>query len=263
MVLRIFETEEAKYYLGLGNHLESSAPLFEDVDFSELDFIVLENGGMSTTDFFDDLTNIQYSELSGQISEHPSLPIYAVDFTPELFQSLWLAVIGEGLPVAVGAGWAVKASWRLYKEKASRRSFLKNLSQLLVGTALAIHPVSTLLFNGDTELFPPLRTLYSVESMLLPTPIVGFRDALCAKKISEYLVPRHWQPGKKVTAAIVYGAGHSGIELQLQNPNFRDATLELYADVLGYASPEELNRVLEIRSEQNGFLVEELDCGIF
>ena len=43
MTLRIFETEQAKYYLGLGDHLESSAPLFEEVDFSSIDFMVLED----------------------------------------------------------------------------------------------------------------------------------------------------------------------------------------------------------------------------
>ncbi len=42
MTLRVFETNDAKYYLGLGNHFFSNAPIFEEVDFSSIDFMVLE-----------------------------------------------------------------------------------------------------------------------------------------------------------------------------------------------------------------------------
>ena len=41
MALRTFETDDAKYYLGLGRHDQDSSPIFEDVDFESLDFLLL------------------------------------------------------------------------------------------------------------------------------------------------------------------------------------------------------------------------------
>lgn len=47
MALRVFETADAKYYLGLGNHLSSSAPIFKGVNLGSLDFMVLESGSLT------------------------------------------------------------------------------------------------------------------------------------------------------------------------------------------------------------------------
>lgn len=258
MVLRIFETEEAKYYLGLGNHLESSAPLFEGVDFSEIDFLVLENGLFSSEEFLGFLqSNSFYGELYDKIySENPTLSIYTVDMIQR--DPLFL-IAAEAPSVALGVMWTGGGVKEAIK-KNSRRSFLKILGKTLGGIALVSDPLLFYLGGEQNSLF---RQFHSLHTLAVPTPLLGFRDALCAKKVSEYLVHRHWQPERKVNAALVYAPAHSGIELQLQNPDFTDATLELYADILGYASPEELNRVVEIRSEKNGFLVEELDCGLF
>ena len=69
-------------------------------------------------------------------------------------------------------------------------------------------------------------------------------DAVTAKKVSQYLLPRYQQGGRKVHAALVYGTEHASLETKLQNQDLTDATLDFYHGFWGLGSNRELNRVI-------------------
>ncbi len=114
---------------------------------------------------------------------------------------------------------------------------------------------------GNKNSHPINTGLASLRTSLIPTAIVGFRDALAAKKISEYLVPKHKQEGRKVQAAILYGAAHAGIEAKIKHPWTADATLWLYHDLFRYGDTAELNQIREIFPGKDEFV--EDNCGLF
>lgn len=260
MVLRIFETDDAKYYLGLGNHISSSAPLFEEVDFSELDFLVLEDSGVSPDFLKNYLEQDQYRELYRRIcTENANCSIYGVDCHSNLF----LGSTSETLKL--GAGFYVGALGiedLRQKRTVSRRHFLRGGLRLAGGIVLGSFPFP--FFYSFSPDVPPLRYAHDLSSTCLPTLTEGFRDAVTAKKVAEHLVPKHRQEGKKVQAALLYGAGHSGMETKLKHPEIADATIGLYHDLLGLCSNEELNRVLEIRHNSDGDpIIKAYSCDIF
>src|SRR3989344_1073379 len=73
MALHTFETDTARYYLGLGRHDESSAPLFKDVDISSLDCMVLECMGCNVSSFFFD--DLQYKDITRRLRDE-AVPMY-------------------------------------------------------------------------------------------------------------------------------------------------------------------------------------------
>ncbi|MBS3170113.1 hypothetical protein J4210_06545 [Candidatus Woesearchaeota archaeon] len=252
MALHTFETDTARYYLGLGNHGESSAPLFADVDISSLDFMVLERMGMVVPEqLFDDP---QYSEITRQLRAE-AVPLYSVDYdtgegTSDL---LFLSTMAVGLgTMAVGISEIIAGEYgegsALVGGGSLPASVLYHLSR---GSALAEMPrrCHSLVLN-------------SLWTSLMPIPLVGFRDAVAAKKIGEYLVPKHrHEDGSKVQVGILYGLFHSGIETKLQSPWLADATLWLYHDLFGYGDTAELNQIQELVPGKEQFTIH--DCGLF
>lgn len=255
MRLETFETEDAVYYLGFGNHLTSSAPIFRNIDFSELDLMVFEDGGIDLSR--EVRLHLQYADIYEKIQrENPSLPIYGVDVPGHSQIIIFLEILG--------ALYAIDRSERIIKNKESRREFLKNtiglvgsLSAVDLSTSF-IEAVNTMTINNER-----ISDAYKLRSNFAPTPIVGFRDAVTAKKISEYLVPKHKTDGRKPQVALLYGELHSGIETKLRHPEIADATIKAYR-AIGYSSPEELNEVREVvRDEYGNSRIVRHNCGLF
>ncbi len=261
MALRKFETENARYYLGLGNHTTSSNNIFEDIDFLEIDLLVFEDTpGLCSLDEIE--SNHQYEELySRAIRENPRVSIYGVDII-----SLSACTAFEGVLAALGLGFAYKSSKILLKEQKlmNRRDILKNIGIISGGTFLGSPVFSVANAVSGKYDVPGIAEYNNVKTNMFPTPPVGFRDAVIAKKISEYLVPKHRQDkDNKVNVALIYGALHSGIETKIKNPWISDKTIHFYNDLLGYMSKEDLNQVREVIKDNGSLKVVYHDCKLF
>jgi len=255
MTLQTFETKDAKYYLGLGDHTKSSAPIFEEVDFSSLDFMVFESGPFTSAEGFHKILGYdrQYSQIYERIlKESKNISLYGLDRADlSNIESAVEDVFESGLAISLAIVGLNKAT----KKTATRRDILKGAGILFGGLCLTGIPIAVNL--------PKAPEINSIRTNLLPSPVLGLRDALAAKKIANYLIPKHKQEGRKLQVAIIYGAMHSGIELRLQHPSLNDATLAIYHDLLGYCSNETLNRVLEIRKEEEKISTSNYSCDLF
>jgi len=252
MTLQIFETEDAIYYLGLGNHFKSSAPFFEDVDFSELEFTVFESNGRFPLEKRLE-THPQYGKIYNKaIKENPDIKFYTVDVDTSYLYVVSSSIINLSLGFCgfIFAGTNIS---KIIKEKQnlSRRDFLKGAGKISAGTILASPYLSIL--NGYSGKYgiPFFDDLNSINTNILPLDH-SFRDAVWAKKISEYLVPKHKRDGKKVKAAIVCGAFHSGVELKIKFPKIADLTISLYQDLFDYIPKKHINEVREITKTKYG-----------
>jgi len=264
VTLSTFETKDAKYYLGLGRHDKSSLPLFKDVDFSTLDFIVLESGleyNKPETISHMITSDIQYQGIYERIlKENPDLRIYSVDCVPS-DRITMIAMYCELALAALGGIFVVEAAYETVKKnkKLTRRDFLKNTVKVSVGTTLS--SAGLIIANSDESGIPGVESLNSVRTNLLPSPISGFRDAVTAKKVLEYLVPLH-KKKEKLNIALLYGASHTGIETKLKYPIITDTTLWFYKK-MEYGKKEDLNLITEIRT--NNYQVKLIlhDCKLF
>ncbi len=253
MALRTFETADAKYYLGLGNHETSSAPIFEDVDLGSLDFMVLESCYLSSP--LKLINHPQYYELTKRYrDENRSATMYAVDYAPPRI------IKGCEMYVTGVSAFAGILSAVLGIQEITQENFLGGLESLTGGAVLASEIELGLLLGGKN---PSVAiTLNNIKQNCMPTPTFGFRDAVAAKKTGEYLVPKHQhQDGSKVQVGILYGAMHSGIETKLKHPWISNATIKLYHDLFRYGDTAALNEVREIVPGQDDFV--KYDCGLF
>ncbi len=247
MRLETFETNDAVYHLGLGNHRTSSAPLFKDIDFSDFDFMVFEDNG---SDYLPRglRMHIQYEDIYRKIQEeNPDLPIFGVDIRVDNL-SRFICTIGPPYMALCALARAKK----IIKNKESRRDFLRNALGLAGSfELLGLFGLANTASGIEQK---TVNDAYTLKTNVLPTPLVGFRDAVTAKKVSEYLVPRYRQQERKTQAALLYGAGHSGIETKLKHPVIADATIKAYRTV-GYGDVHELNQVREVKKDDLGNLV--------
>lgn len=253
MSLRIFETDEAKYYLGLGNHLASSEPIFRNVDFSNLDFFVFEDFIRKNQDssFLEDCIerDRQYKDLFRRIeAENPKIRIYGVDISN--FDPVRIGYACGEISVLIVGLKLFNSSIKDLSKKMHRRSFLKGLISSLV-----LSDYMQMLNTGETEVFSIGNDFYNIKANIPPLlPDGSLRDAVISKKISEYLVPKHKKEGQKVKAGLLFGSGHSGIETKLKHPWITDKTLSFFSYLPNYCSKEKLNEVREIARNNYGLL---------
>jgi len=264
MALRNFETKDAVYYLGMGMHIISSEPIFRRINFSTIDFIVFEDNGIDH--FLENIidSNVQYKSLYKRVVEdNPKIKIYGIESYQN--QLLMLGSMGlEGLITAYGIKFVYDAYKGFKRKDSSRREFLKNLGKAASGTII----VSAMpqIINGITKdkSLPLVSEINSLKSSILPTPVIGLRDAIVAKKIEEYLVPLNKPKDRKANVAIIYGAMHSGLETKIKRPWLRDATIWLYHDLLRHMEKSDLNTICEIkRSECGNTWSEYSSCELF
>lgn len=255
MALRTFETDTARYYLGLGNHHSSSAPIFEDVDLESLDFLVLEGADSKVAS--DTLNTPQYGELCSRFKDkNQNAPIYSVDQASLTSVGIHGAYIGIsmclGLVLPLVGVQAIKHD-----------NILEGLGLIASGviTGCDIPLGISIGFSGKRNQ-PLITAVQNIKTGLVPTPLVSFRDAIAAKKTAEYLVPKHQhQDGSKVQVGILYGCAHSGIEPKLKHPRIANATIRLYHTLLGFGNTKQLNEVREIVPGREEFV--KYDCGLF
>ncbi|MDP3987345.1 MAG: hypothetical protein Q8P81_03930 [Nanoarchaeota archaeon] len=258
MALRHFETADAEYYLGLGSHSRSSAPIFKDINFSDLDFMVFEDGGTEEDkDGFSlrrGLSNHpQYEGVYRKIeTENPDLPIYGVDVRVSI----------RDVMSAVG----VLSVRCLPFSKCLVGYFLTDsvsTGDLAIAGSLFLPELMTYLesfTSRDRGFTLPMSLLTNI----LPMPLTSYRDAVTAKKVSEYLVPKHKQAGRKVKTGLLYGAMHSGMELKIKHPQIANATTYFYHNILRRKFGEELNQIRRIQVNGSGNLETVMeDCGLF
>ncbi len=271
MTLRIFETDDAKYYLGLGRHNTSSKPIFEDLDFSGIDFIVFEDICFDPKTLEKHLIHgEQYSELYDKIiNENPHISVYGVDIRYDSEHDSSKKKYSNyifTLPITLGSVAMLKIGGSIIKnrKRISRGEFLKKSSGLWLATFFTLPLFQRLLNSGETD-HPILNDIYNINSNIIPNPTLAFRDAIVVKKISEYLVPKHKMPGKKVQGAILYGAGHSGIETKLKNPWITDYTLKFFNDIINYNpdSRKYLNEIRQVINDNRKIETKVYDCGLF
>lgn len=254
-MLRTFETEDAVYHLGLGNHLTSSAPIFRNLDLSSLDFFVFEDGVDDEINLKRVTTSRQYRELYQKISEENlSLPIYGIDIKASTISHLLESSIAMG-----GFIYACKIGHSLVTD---RRNLLRGMLGFTAGAILSLEVPEMLSLISGANL-DAVREAYNLKSNVLPGHIGSFRDAIAAKKVSEHLVKKHKKDNQKVQVAMIYGGLHSGIETKLKNPEISDMTIGLYNELLGFSSKEELNQVRVLVREDEEFRVKSYDCGLF
>src|SRR3989344_3715271 len=98
MALRIFETDEAKYFFGFSTHWGYPKGLFDAVDFKDLDFMVLESGSTSVEEREKLLWHPQYREVIERIyTENVGLGIYTVDCVPSQTIADAEKIVDEGV----------------------------------------------------------------------------------------------------------------------------------------------------------------------
>src|SRR3989338_845675 len=145
--LRIFETKDAKYYLGLGRHDRSSAILFRNVDFYDIDILVLEEP------LDDDKNSLAYMVNHVQIAElysmakrrNPKINVYGVDIVPyprEIQNALFeeMVIVNGGISLA-GLGVIGYSGVKICKN-LDRRAFLKGAIGIASGLFLTSPVVS-------------------------------------------------------------------------------------------------------------------------
>ncbi len=262
MALRTFETDTAQYYLGLGNHATSSAPIFEDVDVKSLDFLVLEGNGSTFKTHSDIFERTQYREFE-KLQEEFHFPIYLVDHgtLPESNSGKIVATnLSEGPVYILGFYLLSKALKREKDEpKMSRRKLLKRIGQSMTGTVLFSPALQ--LVNSSTGDIAPITEINNLRTNVLPTYFLSFRDAVAARKMGRYLVPKHQhQDGSKVQVGVLYGAMHSGIETKLKRQWITDATIWLYQELFEICDNNTLNMVVEVPEKE---ALRYHDCGLF
>lgn len=250
-----FSTPTADYEFVYETHSMGAinSEIFNDENIGGLDAIILENGGTeprkkSTDSFF----KHPYENIIK--SAHKSnKPLYLIDVDPETdaFNTVFAHLMFV-LPGTIGACLgisAIKDARHWPEKKHSRRDFLKT------GLKAA---ASAYLLSGYYGLFMPaltegespevIETIAATSQRIPPTPFVEFRNCVVARKTEEFLVPliREYR-GRKPKIAIVFGAGHGGMEGCLQHKWWRDAVLRFYeyGNYCGIKK-DDLNRVWEL-----------------
>ncbi len=256
MSLRTFETDDAVYYLGLGNHTTSSKPLFDDVNLSKLDFMVFEDCGVTRGLEYMVDNNVQYKDLYKKLRfENPYIKTYGVDVDCGFIRALLGTTAFDILPTIGGFKLVYDAhkEFKKHKEKKkkmSRRKFLKTLGLGLTGAYLAstLPTTAGVMANSTSkkQMVPLAEQIQGIRSSVMPSEVLAFRDAVTAKKISEYLVPKHKSNYGKVHCGILYGSLHSGIELKIKQPWIADATIGIYYNLLRTQTKNKINEVREV-----------------
>lgn len=262
MAYEIFEKNGVIYKLFMGTHSISSYPMIGNSGgLKDLDALVLENGTRNLKTFMDlFMHNTQYKELFENIpQENPGIKIYDVDFPVSVTGGLGTAaeILASAYAVKYGAS-------ALRKGEISRREVLKRTFKLGTGI-LGLSLFGTIingLYNGeDVEIISEVN---AVRSSVLVTPRIGFRNAVVARKIENYIVPAEKTPEKRLNVGILFGAAHSGIEHCIRYTWLRDRTIQAYK-LAGYpcTSKSELNKVRKLAYTGKGYVGEEISTNLF
>lgn len=262
MGLTIFETERARYYLALSMHLSHKATSSLIPCVKDLDALVFESGRPSHEEWTSLGDQPEYGGLCDAINVvKPQLPLFAVDYprseqSSNMSYNIDLAVMLSGTYLAYkGVGYLANPETR----------DIYHAVQTSVGMWLGMCNVVCWIEGLSERSRWWITTPHAVRTSLFPTPRDGFRDAVNAKKLEDWLVPRYAPEGRKMNIGLVYGSAHAGLRPKLKHKWLRDATVRLYKS-LNYwgAKKEDMNKVTEYRLKKGNLKIrEQFDCGMF
>lgn len=284
MALKTFETRNAEYYLVLGQHDDDRGTSVLIDKLKDLDMLVLETWEYEPKRFAKEGRNHQqYKSMFDRINEcRYDFPIFSVDYhttefiTPKYFSDLISNKLPRGAIALSGIYFLFKTATHLIANGMGMDTVNNfwTLSPLDTGL-LGLGGISSLYLGfedfysrivskSDSEV-PILPEVQGIITSLVPTPLVGFRDAAAARKIEEYLLPEYFR-NRRPKVGIIYGDHHAGIKPKLQHKSLRDITLELYRRI-GYfgTTKDNINRVTRFYMSRNSELkvAEIADCGLF
>jgi hypothetical protein len=237
-----YKTKTADYRQVYEIHtLPVKDPAFEDPQRPSIDAVVLE--AYHPEKWFEAYWKSpirQNHKAVLEFAQKAGKPIYVVDVLTTVgagtFEDLSsLALDGAGLAMLYDGTKRIRDAARA---KTSRREFFKTISQKMPEVAAGAFFASHLIYEGvaiqSGEMPEPIAKVQALRTHILPTPRFGLRDAICARKIDEYVAPELQERlGRRPRIAIVCGAGHSGLRQDLQVPWLRDLYIRLYRS-LGY-----------------------------
>jgi len=263
MAYEIFEHNNVRYKLFLGNHIRSSYPMVKaSGKLKDLDVLVLE-GSKNPERIMESLDSIQYSEFLSRIpEENPNISVYYPDIFPSV-SGVVASISSELLqiiPMTVAA-----ESITSKKKEISRREALKAIGRIGVGLFFGLSYFGNFInafYDGeDIEIISEAN---AIKSSALPNPIVGFRDAAIARIVEEYILPNEMQEGKELNVGIIFGAAHSGIEQKIRNKLLRDTTISAY-ESLGYPGilKNDLSKIVRLRYENGRYVIKEISINLF
>ncbi|MDD4894323.1 MAG: hypothetical protein PHW54_03310, partial [Candidatus Omnitrophica bacterium] len=251
----IFSTCKADYILYGGIHARGVN--LSEKTLQQIDAVVLETGA-GTYEYWtlDELfSHLLYRNLASKTEEFKK-PIFFVDlpnskFIRNKFFSL-LVLVSTLLEISL---IILPATF-----------FVKNPSYVTLPLVL---PIFSLLFAFITSILPSGKIWKNISSYmtlsLFFTPIVGFRSAITAEKIEEFVVPRiEKRKGSRPNMLIVYGIGHNDIKPYLQHKWLRKIVLGLHR-LWGYFPYDKtyLNKIGEINFrgdfDKNGEVISDID----
>ena len=243
--------------------------------FSQFDAVVLEAyHPQEWWDKFRESFLYQTHQPLLSLLQQTQKPTYIVDvLTNEQADGIEL-LAGGGIDL-IGAGVALSGIIKCKQSVqargyVTRREFLTSLTpqalKIVAGGYLASHFLSEE-YSEITNRSPRwLARMQSWRTHILPTPRFGFRDAISARKIEEFVVPEVTRAvGREPRILIVAGAGHSGLEDDLQHKYLRDNYIELYSS-LGYLgiNTEHLNTITNLTVTKDSKLcVTSRSAGLF
>jgi len=245
-----FNHNGINYTLFMGSHTHSSYPsIVNSGGLKNLDILILESGQLGKLDTEETLFNLknfsQYREIFKKIpEENPSIILYDVDCSisnqvilNERLAGLFFLYLYFEYELEM-----------LKKEDKSRRDFFKQFGPLALGGAYVLSSIGSVINSFiDSEEIKFFSELKDFFSILIPGPVVGFRNSLAAKIIDEYVVPMEMTSRKihdGLNVGIIYGSFHSGIDDNLRNKNYRGAVINAYKK-MGYpgTTKKELNEI--------------------
>ncbi|MBI2673332.1 hypothetical protein HYX19_03670 [Candidatus Woesearchaeota archaeon] len=138
--------------------------------------------------------------------------------------------------------------------------------------SIALLPMIPILYYysfSTKKLDKIIGRLLTDSFFVLQDPIVECRNAINARKIEEFVVPRITKPNsnKPPKIGLIFGTGHIGLEYSLKSKKRRDFTLWNWRNLnfrrycgLNIA---ELNKVYEARANRNQWEIKEYNTGLF
>jgi hypothetical protein len=225
-----FQTKNANYWLEcLGYHLDHSKP--DCREFGEdVDALVIESGPRPESVYDESLKKripIYIVDVGVTVPRinHPGknaeLPLDAL--IPLFILALSASSLSRGIR---GAKNMIKTG-----KKIGRRDFLKGIAG--VGACLlAISPweffMKSIASSGEYKGIGD--DYWSAVTHIAPVPAIEGRNAVNARKIEEWVVPRLAEElGRKPNICLFYGNAHAGLEEDLKHKRLRDSILGLYA----------------------------------
>lgn len=266
MAYRFYSTDNADYahVYAFHNHVTKD-DIFSPNSIKGFDAIVLESGGIIHP--YHVITYHQYAYIEKTIrTKIPEMPIYLTDASPKENFTQDQYEIPLGIASTLGFSGVFASAWygifsnikiknkngkkETIFPKVSRRIFLGALigSAALFCTGASPKIAIKIIENSDDEVNIVWPKIVETRNNLEHSRLLTMRDAINARKIEEYVAPLiRRKLRKKPRIAMVYGAGHAGLESCLKDKKHRDIIIkEFKKKGFNLDIPDQLDVVVEM-----------------